>query len=446
MKETNLKYKTIAIIGRPNVGKSTLFNRIIKEKKSIVDDTPGVTRDKLYAEFEWNEKIISLIDTGGLVSGDTDEISNEVKKQVFSAVEEADYILFMVDGREGVNALDEEIAGILRKIKNKKKIFLAVNKVDSLKQESDIYDFYSLGLGEPYPISALAGSIALADILDEIASSSSITAKANEDLIKVSIVGKPNVGKSSILNSLLGKERAIVSSIPGTTRDSLDVKTTVNDQTFLLVDTAGLRRKSKVDTNVERYATSRAISSIEKSDVVILVLESIFNVSDQDKKIASVIKKRNKASVVLLNKWDLIENKTSENLNLIIEDVLKSLQFVNYSKVLNTSAINKKNINRIWDLVRESYDNFCKRISTSKLNKALEEIIYLTSPPTGKGGKSLRIYYITQSDIKPPEIVFFVNDSDLVKTEYERFLEKELRKRFDFSGTPLKLVFRNKKE
>lgn len=446
MNQTNLKYKTVAIIGRPNVGKSTLFNRIIKEKKSIVDDTPGVTRDRLYADFEWSGKIITLIDTGGLISRNTDEISNEVKKQVFSAVEEADYVLFMVDGQEGVNALDEEIAAILRKMKNKKKIFLAVNKIDSLKHEADIYDFYSLGLGEPYPISALAGSMALANILDEIALSSSGITSPNEDLIKVSLVGKPNVGKSSILNCLLGKERAIVSSIPGTTRDSLDVKIIVNDKAFLLIDTAGLRKKSKVDSNVERYATSRAIASIEKSDVVILILESTFNVSDQDKKIASVIKKRNKASVVLLNKWDLIENKTSANLNLIIDDVLTSLQFVNYSKVLNTSAKNKKNIIKIWDLVSESYNNFCRRVSTSKLNKAIEEIVYLTTPPTGKGGKSLRIYYVTQADIKPPEIVFFVNDADLVKTEYERFLEKELRKRFDFSGTPLKLVFRNKKE
>ncbi|MBI1858371.1 MAG: ribosome biogenesis GTPase Der [Candidatus Melainabacteria bacterium] len=440
------KQPIIAIVGRPNVGKSTLFNRVIKQRKSIVDDTPGVTRDKLYDNFEWNGKKLTLIDTGGLILGDDDEITSGVRKQVYMAFEEADYILFLVDGNSGITALDEKIAGALRKIKDKKHIFLAVNKIDTEKQLPNIYEFYSLGFGEPYPVSALSGSAGLADIFDEIADTSS-TLKANsKEQKKIAIVGKPNVGKSSLLNCLINEERAIVTSIPGTTRDSLDSKIKVHGKEYILTDTAGLRKKSRVSTNIERYATVRTISAIENSDVVALVLDVNEGITDQDKKIASVIKNRNKASIIIANKWDLVEEKSSQVQNQILDYILESLQFVKYSKVLFTSAIQRKNVYNIWELIEEAFVNYAKRIPTAKLNQAVEDIVLFTTPPTGKGGKALRIYYVTQTNVNPPEIVFFVNDSDLVKPQYERFLEKELRGKFDFSSTPLKLVFRNKRK
>ena len=436
----NNSNKLIAIIGRPNVGKSTLFNRLLKERKSIVDDTPGVTRDRLYADIKWGGKTITIVDTGGLEIDSKDETFKEVKRQVLYALDEADFILFLVDGKDGITSLDEKIASHLRKVKDKKKIFLGVNKIDTEKQLDLVYEFYSLGFGEPYPVSAISGSSGLADILDEVSKSSSNKVKEDTEVIRVAIVGKPNVGKSSILNALLGKERAVVTSIPGTTRDSIDTHIRVKDKDFVLIDTAGLRRKSKILTHLERYSTNRAILAIEKADIVLLVVDATEHISDQDQKIASVIKNRNKASIILINKCDLVETPQWD------VSTIDELHFVNYSKILITSAVTKKNINNIWDLVNEAYSNYEKRISTGKLNKAVEDIVLLTSPPTGRTGRKLRIYYVTQSNVKPPEIVFFVNDIKLVKKQYEKFLEKELRKRFDFSGTPIKMVFRNKRE
>lgn len=442
------KYKTLAIVGRPNVGKSTLFNRLLKERKSIVDDVPGVTRDRLYSDIYWNGKGITLIDTGGLIDeleGTENEITKGVKAQVYSAIEQADFVIFVVDGKSGLTAQDEVIAKSLRKIKNNKKIFLAVNKVDTEKQASFVHDFHKLGLGEPYPISALSGSSGLADILDEVASLSINEKNPDEGLIKISIVGKPNVGKSSILNCLLGEERSIVTPVAGTTRDCIDSKVTVNGEEFILIDTAGLRRKSKVSTNIERYATSRTIEAIEKSDIVLFVVDVKDEISDQDQKIANVVKKRHKASLILINKWDLIENKTSTTMNTHEDLILAKLNFINYSKVLFTSAVERRNLGKIWTLVKEAYKNYEQRVPTAKLNKVIEDIVLSTSLPTKKG-KSLKIYYATQADVKPPEIVFFVNDSELVNEQFERFMEKELRKQFDFSGSPIKLNFRNKKK
>lgn len=445
MKSGNTK---VAVIGRPNVGKSTLFNRLAKERKSIVDDTPGVTRDRLYTDILWNGKNITLIDTGGLVEGiykGEDDFVQVIKEQAYLAINEANFIIFLVDGKSGKTAQDEEIASSLRKIKDKKKIFLAVNKVDTEKQLNFIYDFYSLGLGEPYPISALSGSSGLADILDEIASSSNSVNSIENDAIKISIVGRPNVGKSSLLNCLLGKARSIVTSIPGTTRDSIDTKISIDGQNFILVDTAGLRRKSKVASKVERYATSRTISAIEKADVVLLVVDAVDKISNQDQKIASLIKNKGKASVVLVNKWDLINDKKSNTMDMFQENILSFLHFINYSKVLFTSAVEKKNISKIWEKILEAYESYQRRISTGKLNKIIEDIFLLISPPSKKG-RSLKIYYVTQASVKPPEIVFFVNDSELVSKQYEKFLEKEIRKNFDFSGSSIKLVFRNKEK
>ena len=436
----------VAIIGRPNVGKSTLFNRLLKQRKSIVDDFPGVTRDRLYADIEWNGKPITLIDTGGLIDEKAipeKEIIDEVKKHVFMAIEESDFVVFMVDGKAGITSQDEKIAKMLRKIKNDKKIFLAVNKIDTEKQLNLVSEFYSLGLDEPYPISALAGSSGLADILDEIAGHSKNHKITDDEMIKIAIVGKPNVGKSSLLNCLVGKERSIVSSIAGTTRDSIDTEVKVNGKHYLLVDTAGLRRKSKVSSNIERYATTRAIETIEKSDIVLLVLDSCEKISDQDQKIASVIKKRNKGSIIIVNKWDLVENKTSTTINRFEERILYGLHFVNYSKMLFTSATEKKNVNKIFELVDEVYENYQRRVSTGKLNKVIEDIVLLTSSPSKKG-KLLKIYYATQTNVKPPEIVIFVNDSEIVSEQYHKFLEKEIRKIFDFSGSPIKMVFRTK--
>ncbi len=442
---------TVAIIGRPNVGKSTLFNRLLKERKSIVDDVPGVTRDRLYSDFNWNNKNLTLIDTGGLVSGIDqkskikDEITNEIRKQVLVATEDADFIIFLVDGTAGITSQDEKIASNLRKIKDKKKIFLTVNKIDTEKQLNLINEFYSLGLGEPYPISALSGSSGLADILDEIASHSKTIKEDTQSMIRIAILGKPNVGKSSILNCLVGKERSIVTPIAGTTRDCIDAKVTIDKDSFMLIDTAGLRRKSKVSTNIERYATTRSINAIERADIVLLIIDSTEGISDQDQKIASVIKKRNKGSIILANKWDLIKDKTSTTINRYQENILSKLHFINYSQILMTSALEKKNIHKIWGLAKEVFANYQKRISTGKLNKAMEDIILTTSPPTKKG-KQLKIYYTTQANIEPPEIVLFVNDSEMISPQYEKFLEKEIRSRFDFSGSPIKLVFRNKRK
>ncbi|OGI18661.1 MAG: ribosome biogenesis GTPase Der [Candidatus Melainabacteria bacterium RIFCSPHIGHO2_02_FULL_34_12] len=439
------KYTKVAVVGRPNVGKSTLFNRLLKERKAIVDDMPGVTRDRIYADVEWNGKGITLIDTGGLTGRKDSEdiIDLEVKKQVSSAIDESDFVIFLVDGREGITAQDQKIAEFLRKIKNNKKIFLAVNKIDSEKQQPLVYEFYSLGYGDPYPISAISGSSGLADILDEIASSSKVI-KKEEELLKIAIIGKPNVGKSSILNCILGQQRSIVTPIPGTTRDNIDTKVKVNNKEYILIDTAGLRRKSKVSSVVERYATTRAISAIEKADVVLLIVDATFSISEQDQKIAALIKKRNKPSIILVNKWDLISQKTSSTMNELEEEILDFLHFINYSKILFTSALERKNINKVWDLIDEVYKNYQRRISTGKLNKTIEEIVLFSAPP-GKKGKQLKIYYVTQADIKPPEIVFFVNNSDIVSEQYTKYLEKELRKQFDFSGVPIKLVFRNKR-
>ncbi|MBI2996101.1 MAG: ribosome biogenesis GTPase Der [Candidatus Melainabacteria bacterium] len=442
---TKTKNITVAIIGRQNVGKSTLFNRLIKERRSIVDDLPGVTRDRLYADLEWNGKNITLIDTGGLVEDSklkSNEIISGVRKHVYLAINEADFIIFMVDGTSGITSEDERIARFFRKIKDKKKLFLAVNKIDTEKQLSYIYEFYSLGLGEPYPISALSGSSGLADILDVITSGRDAQMRRLyniENEIKTSIVGKPNVGKSSILNCLVGKERAIVTPVPGTTRDVLDTKVTFNKKDYLLIDTAGLRRKSKVSSNIERYATTRTVEAIERSDIVLLVVDATERISDQDQKIASLIKRRNKASIILINKCDLIGENVKE------ETILHDLHFINYSKTLFTSATENKNIKKIWALIDEVNKNYQNRISTGKLNKVLEDIIHATSPPAKKG-KQLKIYYATQANIRPPEIVLFVNDSELVNEQYLKFLEKEIRKNFEFSGSPLKFVFRNKKK
>lgn len=443
MANKNIK---VAIIGRPNVGKSTLFNRLLKQRKSIVDDFPGVTRDRLYADIEWNGKPITLIDTGGLIDEKNipeKEIIDEVRKHVMAAVDEADFVIFMVDGKSGITSQDEKVAGMLRKIKNRKKIFLAVNKIDTEKQLDLVSEFYSLGLGEAYPVSAIAGSSGMADILDEVSKDSKNQKKQEEELIKISIVGKPNVGKSSILNCLTGSERSIVSSIAGTTRDSIDTEVTVHGKKYLLIDTAGLRRKSKVSSNIERYATTRAVESMERSDVVLFVIDATEKISDQDQKIAALVKRKNKASIIVVNKWDLVENKTSVTINRFEEKILHDLHFINYSKILFTSAVEKRNVSKIFPLVDETFENHQRRIPTGKLNKTIEDIVLLTSPP-GKKGKFLKIYYATQADTRPPEIVLFVNDSELANEQYQKFLEKEIRKIFDFSGTPIKMVLRNK--
>ena len=440
-----------AIVGRPNVGKSTLFNRLIKNRKSIVDDTPGVTRDRIYDDIDWNDKTITFVDTGGLAFGQSiadKQISDEVKKHVQVSIEEADFLIFLVDGTSSVTSEDEKIAQMLRKIKNKKRIFLAVNKIDTEKQLYLINDFYSLGFGEPYPVSAISGSTGMAEILDEITSASSnstgVKNTKDSDFIKITIVGKPNVGKSSLLNCLVGKERSIVSPIAGTTRDSIDTTIEMNDKKFILIDTAGLRRKAKVSSTIERYSNLRAISSIERADVILFMVDANENISEQDQKIASLVKRRNKPSVILINKWDLVKDKETNTMKHFEDHVLSSLHFVDYSKLLFTSVITKRNINKIWDLVLEVRQNYLRRVPTSTLNKVLENIVLLT-PPQSKKGRQLKIYYATQANVEPPEIVIFVNNNELASPQYLRFLEKELRNNFDFSGTPIKIVLRNKR-
>lgn len=437
----------IAIVGRPNVGKSTFVNRLVGKRQSIVDDRPGVTRDRIYFDVEWQNRPFTVIDTGGIIPGDEDEIMLSIYDQAKIACEEADKIIFIVDGLEGVTPVDSDIANILRQ--SNKPIFLAVNKVDSHNQITMISDFYSLAIGEPIAISALHGSGGVGDLLEEITSDFSYDVEEEEDkTIKIAIVGRPNAGKSSIVNALLGENRVIVSDVSGTTRDSIDSRLTYNDQEFVIIDTAGIRKKAKVDYGVEKFAVDRAIRSIRECDVALMVIdatEAINGISDQDKKIASIITEAGKGMVIAINKWDLIEDKKSNTINKFEEKIAREIPFLDYVPKIYISAVTHQRLNQIFTRVVEVQKERLKRVSTGLLNKVINEA-YALNPPQTIRNKRLKIMYSTQAAIEPPTFILFANNEDLMKDHYKRYMENKLREAFGFMGTPIRLSIRTRSE
>ena len=437
----------IAVVGRPNVGKSTFVNRLVGRRQSIVDDMPGVTRDRIYFDVEWQNKQFTVIDTGGIVPGEEDDIMLSIYDQAKIACSEADKIIFIVDGVAGATPVDTDIANILRQ--SGKPVYLAVNKVDSHNQISMLGDFYSLALGDPIAISALHGSGGVGDLLEEVTSDFEEDEEVEEENeVKIAIVGRPNAGKSSIVNALLGEKRVIVSDISGTTRDSIDSKLVYNDQSFTIIDTAGIRKKAKVDYGVEKFAVDRAIRSIKECDVAVLVIdatETVEGISDQDKKIASIITEAGKGMVIAINKWDLIEDKKSNTINKFSEKLAHEIPFLDYVPKIFISAVTHQRLNQIFTKVIEVQQERTKRIATGLLNKVVNEA-YALNPPQTIRNKRLKIMYTTQASIAPPTFVFFVNSEDLIKDHYKRYMENKLREAFGFSGTPIRLAVRERSE
>ncbi|MBR0421022.1 MAG: ribosome biogenesis GTPase Der [Clostridia bacterium] len=431
----------VAIVGRPNVGKSTLFNKLIGRRLSIVEDTPGVTRDRIYADAEWLTHSFTLIDTGGIEPASEDIIAVQMRRQAELAIETADVILFLVDGREGLTAADEEVAAMLRR--SNKPVVLAVNKLDAPKYNDAIYEFYALGLGDPIIISAGQG-LGLGDMLDEVcAHFPEETAEEGEHPLNIAVVGKPNVGKSSLVNAILGEERCIVSNIPGTTRDAVDTPFTVDGEPFVLVDTAGIRRKRAVeDETIERYSVIRSLAAVRRADVVLIVVDAEQGLSEQDVKIAGYVHEEGKPSVLVVNKWDLIEKDTN-TMNQFKKDMQVDLAFMDYVPFLFISAKTGQRVNKLLSAAKESYAQSVRRITTGTLNDIVNEAISMTEPPA-MSGKRLKIYYATEVSVQPPTFVIFVNEESLVHFSYKRYMENYFRKTFGFQGTPIKIIFRNR--
>ncbi len=433
---------TVAIVGRPNVGKSTFVNRLVGARNSIVDDLPGVTRDRIYFDVEWQNKAFTVIDTGGIIPGDEDDIMVSIFDQAKLACEEADKIIFLVDGKDGVNPVDYDIANILRQ--SGKPVFLAVNKCDNPESLMMTSDFYALALGDPVGISALHGSGGVGDLLELVTEDFEVLEEDEEDnRIKIAIVGRPNAGKSSIVNAILNTDRVIVSDVSGTTRDSIDSYVTYKDKEFIIVDTAGIRKKSKVDYGVEKFAVDRAIRSIRECDVALLVIDAKEGISDQDKKISSIITESGKGLIVAINKWDLIEDKKANTLNKFEKELAVDIPFLSFAPKIFISAVTKQRLNQIFDESIKVYEQCTKRISTGLLNKVINEA-YALNPPTSFKGKRLKIYYITQAKTQPPTFILFVNSEELLKDSYKRYLENKLREAFGFFGTPIRISVRER--
>ncbi len=434
----------VAIVGRPNVGKSTFVNRLIGARNSIVHDLPGVTRDRIYFDVEWQNKSFTVIDTGGIIPGDEDEIMLSIFDQARIATEEADKIIFLVDGKEGINPVDEDIANILRK--SKKPVILAVNKLDNPSSFLMVNDFYSLALGEPMGISALHGSGGVGDLLEVLTQDFPQDIENVEDnTIKIAIVGRPNAGKSSIVNALLNENRVIVSDVSGTTRDSIDSYIKYKDRDFVIVDTAGIRKKARVDYGVEKFAVDRAIRSIRDCDVALLVIDAAEGISDQDKKIASIILDAGKGLVIAVNKWDLIENKQANTLSKFDKNLSNEIPFLEFAPKIYISALTKQRLPQIFEKAQDVYEQWTKRVSTGLLNKVIKEA-YSLNPPTSVKGKRLKILYTTQTNAKPPTFVLFANNADLMKDHYKRYIENKLREAFGFFGTPIRIALRERSE
>lgn len=434
----------VAVVGRPNVGKSTLFNRIVEERISIVEDTPGVTRDRIYAEAEWLNNTFTIIDTGGLEPESDDIILKKIYTQAQIAIETADVILFVVDVKTGVTDSDMQVANILRKAN--KPIILVVNKVDDLKKYGmDIYEFYQLGIGEPFGVSA-GQAIGLGDLLDEVVKNfpKVLEKEQEDDVIKVAIIGKPNVGKSSLVNKILGEDRVIVSDIAGTTRDAVDSHYEKDGQRYAFIDTAGMRRKSKVKEYIEKYSIIRAVTAVERADVCILMINATEGITDQDTKIAGIAHEAGKPTIIVVNKWDLIE-KDNKTMNNFIKEIDKEFKYMSYAPKMFISALTGQRVNKIFETINYCSQNSTRRISTGMLNDVLIEAMALNQPPAEKG-RPLKIYYITQVSVKPPTFILFVNDPELLHFSYKRYIENQIRDAFGFTGTPIHFITRNKSE
>ena len=434
----------VAIVGRPNVGKSTLFNVLAGEQISIVKDTPGVTRDRIYADVNWLNHYFTLIDTGGIEPESNDVLLKFMREQAEIAIETADVIMFLVDVRQGLVDADFKVADMLRR--SRKPIVLVVNKVDNFdKFMPDVYEFYNLGIGDPVPVSA-ASRLGIGDMLDAvIAHFPEHEAEEKEDeRPRVAIVGKPNVGKSSIINKLTGKERVIVSDIAGTTRDAIDTEVRRNGHEYVFIDTAGLRRKSKIKEDIERYSIIRTVSAVERCDVAILVIDASEGVTEQDAKIAGIAHERGKGMIIAVNKWDLIE-KNEKTIYKFTEDIRDVLSFMPYAEMIFISAKTGQRLPKLFETIDAVIQNHALRIATGVLNEIVSEAVAMQQPPSDKG-KRLRLYYITQVSVKPPTFVIFVNDKELMHFSYTRYLENKIREAFGFRGTPLRFIIRERKE
>ena len=432
----------VAVVGRPNVGKSTFFNRMAGRRLSIVEDTPGVTRDRLYADVEWLGNTFTLIDTGGIELDSDDEFFSHMRRQAELAVDTADVILFFTDAREGLTADDRDVAQYLRRRHNN--ILLVVNKMDSPKQQDSLYDFYELGLGEPMAISAEQG-LGLGDLLDEITTRLPKGEPQKDNGISIAVVGKPNAGKSSLVNRLLNEERSIVSDIPGTTRDALDTKFEFNGQPLTIIDTAGIRRKRSIeDGSIERYSVLRSLGAIRRCDVALILIDASAGITEQDVKIAGYVHEQGKASVVLVNKWDIIEKdtKTSEKFK---KQLYSDLAFMDYVDVQFISAKTGQRLQRVLPAVLEAHAQSVRRIQTGVLNDVLNDAMAVNQPPS-TGGRRLKIFYCTQVAVAPPTFIIFVNQTQLMHFSYERYLENCFRKAFGFKGTPIKIILRERDE
>ena len=434
----------VAIVGRPNVGKSTLFNVLAGEQISIVKDTPGVTRDRIYADVNWLNHYFTLIDTGGIEPESNDVLLKFMREQAEIAIETADVIMFLVDVRQGLVDADFKVADMLRR--SRKPIVLVVNKVDNFdKFMPDVYEFYNLGLGDPRPVSA-SSRLGLGDILDEVVEHfpDGIEEEEEDERPRIAIIGRPNAGKSSIINKLLGEERVIVSDIAGTTRDAIDTEVRRNGHEYVFIDTAGLRRKSKIKEDIERYSIIRTVSAVERCDVAILVIDASEGVTEQDAKIAGIAHERGKGMIIAVNKWDLIE-KNEKTIYKFTEDIRDVLSFMPYAEMIFISAKTGQRLPKLFETIDAVIQNHALRIATGVLNEIVSEAVAMQQPPSDKG-KRLKIYYVTQVAVKPPTFVVFVNDKELMHFSYTRYLENRIRDTFGFRGTPLKFIIRERKE
>ena len=434
----------VAVVGRPNVGKSTLFNRLAGERISIVQDTPGVTRDRIYADVEWLDRKFTLIDTGGMEIGSEEVIQKQIVQQAQIAIETADVILFVTDVKTGVTEDDVKVANLLRR--TKKPVVLAVNKVDSVKRDTlAIYEFYELGIGDPLPVSA-GQALGLGDMLDQIIANfpEKDIHEEEDDAIKVAIIGKPNVGKSSLTNRILGQQRVIVSNVAGTTRDAIDSYFENETGKYNFIDTAGMRKKSKVDDNIEKYSVLRATMAIERSDVCLILIDAQEGVTEQDTKVAGMAHEAGKACIIVVNKWDAIE-KDGKTMDHMRKDVMRDLSYMTYAPIVFISALTGLRVDRIYETINAVANQNAMRISTGTLNSILADATTRVQPPTDKG-RRLKVYYITQSGVKPPTFVLFCNSAKLFHFSYQRYLENQLRAVFGFEGTPIKFIIRQKGE
>ena len=432
----------VAIVGRPNVGKSMLFNKLTGKRLSIVEDTPGVTRDRLYAQAEWRGRTFDLVDTGGIEPGTDDQILSFMREQAEIAIASATVIIFVCDIRTGMTAADQEVAGMLQRAR--KPVVLAVNKMDSTGHtDPDMYEFYNLGLGDPYSVSAVHGH-GTGDLLDACFEffPSEEQEEEGDDVVKVAIIGKPNVGKSSLVNRILGQERVIVSDVAGTTRDAVDSYLKKDGQTYLIIDTAGMRKKSKVDDRVEKFSVLRAIMAIERSDVCIIMIDAQEGVTEQDTKVAGLAHEAGKACIIVVNKWDTIE-KDGKTMQRMEEDIRRDLSYMPYAPVVFISALTGQRVNRLFSLIDNVVNQAAMRIPTGVLNQVLGDAQARVQPPTDKG-KRLKIYYMTQIGVKPPHFVIFCNDAKLFHFSYQRYLENQIRATFGLTGTPVRITIRQK--